>query len=62
MKLSYALRKYSNLINGILEYCRQMYAILESRCTQEDVDSCMVLDLFKRALKANPRDAGVYQA
>jgi len=41
----------------------QAYAIMESRrLPKEDVDSRRVLDLFERALKANPRDAGVYQA
>eukprot|EP00579_Thalassiosira_antarctica_P008906 CAMPEP_0201880148 /NCGR_PEP_ID=MMETSP0902-20130614/10835_1 /ASSEMBLY_ACC=CAM_ASM_000551 /TAXON_ID=420261 /ORGANISM="Thalassiosira antarctica, Strain CCMP982" /LENGTH=939 /DNA_ID=CAMNT_0048408125 /DNA_START=8 /DNA_END=2827 /DNA_ORIENTATION=+ len=41
----------------------QAYAIMESRRVhREDVDSRRVLDLFERALKANPRDAGVYQA
>ena len=41
----------------------QAYAIMESRRTpREDVDSRRVLDLYERALKANPRDAGVYQA
>jgi hypothetical protein len=32
------------------------------RAPREDVDSRRVLDLFERALKANPRDAGVYHA
>lgn len=40
----------------------QAYAIMESRRPREEVDSRKVLDLFERALKANPRDAGVYQA
>lgn len=42
----------------------QAYAIMESKraLRVEDVDSRRVLDLFERALKANPRDAGVYQA
>lgn len=42
----------------------QAYAIMESRREPrvEEVDSRRVLDLFERALKANPRDAGVYQA
>ena len=41
----------------------QAYAIMESRrLPKEDVDSRRVIDLFERALKANPRDAGVYQA
>jgi len=42
----------------------QAYAIMESRREPrvEEVDSRRVLDLLERALKANPRDAGVYQA
>ena len=40
----------------------QAYAIMESRRPLEEVDSRKVIDLFERALKANPRDAGVYQA
>lgn len=40
----------------------QAYAIMESRRPREDVNSRRVIDLFERALKANPRDAGVYQA
>ena len=35
---------------------------MESRRPLEEVDSRKVIDLFERALKANPRDAGVYQA
>jgi len=41
----------------------QAYAVMESRrAPKDEVDSRRVLDLFERALKANPRDAGVYQA
>ena len=40
----------------------QAYAIMESRRPRDEVNSRRVLDLFERALKVNPRDAGVYQA
>ncbi len=40
----------------------QAYAIMESRRPRDEVNSRRVLDLFERALRVNPRDAGVYQA